>query len=240
MREAERGLQKAYSMGQRVLIVEDERAIAESVAYSLGREGFETRIAPDGETGVGLAREFKPDLVILDLMLPGMSGLDVCRVLRRDHTFPIIMLTAKAEEVDKVIGLEVGADDYVTKPFSMRELVARVRAALRRQAMLATVAVAGFEDERLSVDLERPAVAVEGRAVSLSPREWGLLKALLAHRGRARTRQQLLEEAWGGDEYIDPRTVDVHVRWLRKKLEPDPDHPAYLETVRGIGYRFGK
>jgi len=228
-------------MKNRVLIVEDEPAIADSVAYSLQRDGFETRIALDGEAGVGLAREFKPDLVILDRMLPGMSGLDVCRTLRRDYTFPIIMLTARAEEVDKVIGLEVGADDYVTKPFSMRELVARVQAALRRQSMLASPAAQiSFDDGRIAVDLERPSVLIDGSPVALSPREWGLLKALLAHRGRARTRHQLLDEAWGGDEYIDARTVDVHIRWLRKKLEPDPDHPAYIETVRGIGYRFGK
>jgi DNA-binding response OmpR family regulator len=228
-------------MASRILIVEDEPSIADSVAYTLQRDGFETRIASDGEAGVGLAREFRPDLIILDLMLPGMSGIDVCRVLRRDYTFPIIMLTARADEVDKVIGLEVGADDYVTKPFSMRELIARVRAALRRQRMLATPAgQAGFDDGHLAVDLERPSVSIDGDPVALSPREWGLLKALLAHRGRARTRHQLLEEAWGGDEYIDARTVDVHIRWLPKKLEPDPEHPQYIETVRGIGHRFGK
>jgi DNA-binding response OmpR family regulator len=226
-------------MGSRILIVEDEPSIADSLAYALQREGFQTRVAPDGEAGVGLAREFKPELVILDLMLPGMSGLDVCRILRRDYTFPIIMLTARADEVDKVIGLEVGADDYVAKPFSMRELVARVRSALRRQTMLAAAGQAGFGDGYLTVDVESPAVAVDGIPVALSPREWSLLKALLAHRGRARTRHQLLDEAWGGDEYIDPRTVDVHIRWLRKKLEPDPEHPHYIETVRGIGYRFG-
>jgi len=228
-------------MASRILIIEDEPAIADSVAYTLQRDGFETRIAPDGEAGVGLATEFRPDLVILDLMLPGMSGLDVCRALRREYTFPIIMLTARAEEVDKVIGLEVGADDYVTKPFSMRELLARVHASLRRQSMLANpVAEIGFDDGRLSIDTEKPSVSVDDSPVALSPREWGLLKALLAHRGRARTRHQLLDEAWGGDEYIDIRTVDVHIRWLRKKLEPDPDHPVYIETVRGIGYRFGK
>ena len=228
-------------MASRILIIEDEPAIADSVAYTLQRDGFETRIAPDGEAGVGLATEFRPDLVILDLMLPGMSGLDVCRALRREYTFPIIMLTARAEEVDKVIGLEVGADDYVTKPFSMRELLARVHASLRRQSMLANpVAEIGFDDGRLSIDTEKPSVSADGSPVALSPREWGLLKALLAHRGRARTRHQLLDEAWGGDEYIDIRTVDVHIRWLRKKLEPDPDHPVYIETVRGIGYRFGK
>ena len=235
------GSRNPCSMGQRVLIIEDEDAIAESIAYALRAEGCEVRTANSGETGLGLAQEFAPELVVLDLMLPGIGGLDVCRILRQRSSVPILMLTAKAEEVDRVVGLEVGADDYVTKPFSMRELVARVRAALRRQAML--VASAGqpsFADEHLTVDPEKPQVSVAGAPVVLSPREWGLLKALLAHRGRARTRHQLLDEAWGSDEYIDTRTVDVHIRWLRKKLEPDPEHPQYIETVRGIGYRFGK
>jgi DNA-binding response OmpR family regulator len=228
-------------MGQRILIVEDERSIADSLAHSLTREGFETRVASDGETGLRLADEFKPSLVILDLMLPGIGGLDVCRMLRRKSTVPIIMLTAKAEEVDRIVGLEVGADDYVTKPFSMRELVARARAALRRQSMLAHPSEQpGFDDGHLAVDLTRPSVEVQGKPVALSPRELSLLRALLAHRGRARTRHQLLEEAWGSDEYIDPRTVDVHIRWLRQKLEPDPERPRYIETVRGIGYRFSR
>ena len=228
-------------MQQRVLIVEDERAIADSLAYALKREGFEARVATDGESGLRLAEEHKPDLVILDLMLPGIGGLDVCRVLRRKSTVPIIMLTAKAEEVDRVVGLEVGADDYVTKPFSMREVVARVRAALRRQEMLARATEQpAFADGHLVVDLAKPSVEVAGNAAALTPRELSLLKVLLSHRGRARTREQLLQEAWGSDEYIDPRTVDVHVRWLRKKIEPDPEHPRYIETVRGIGYRFGK
>jgi len=226
---------------QRILIVEDERAIADSLAHTLKREGFEPRVAADGEAGLRLAEEFKPDLVLLDLMLPGMSGLDVCRVVRGKSTVPIIMLTAKAEEVDRVVGLEMGADDYVTKPFSMRELVARVRAALRRQEMLArSTEQAGFADEHLVVDLERPSVEAGGKPVALAPRELSLLRVLLAHRGRARTRQQLLNDAWGDDEYIDPRTVDVHIRWLRRKLEPDPEHPVYIETIRGIGYRFGR
>jgi len=228
-------------MGQRILIIEDEPAIADSVAYTLTREGYEARTAADGELGLGLAQEFNPDLVILDLMLPGIGGLDVCRLLRRQSTVPIIMLTAKAEEVDRIVGLEMGADDYVTKPFSMRELVARVRANLRRQDMLTQAPrQPGFADAHLTIELEKPSVTVSGNPVALSRRELGLLGALLAHRGRARTRQQLLEEAWGEDEFIDPRTVDVHVRWLRQKLEPDPEHPQYIETVRGIGYRFGK
>lgn len=228
-------------MGPRVLIIEDERAIADSISYTLKREGYDARPAYDGEAGLRLADEFRPDLVILDLMLPGVDGLSVCRTLRRTSTAPIIMLTAKAGEVDRVVGLEVGADDYVTKPFSMRELVARVRANLRRQEMLEQASQRpGFSDEHLTLELEKPAITAGGKSVTLSPRELRLLKVLLAHRGRARTRQQLLDEAWGEDEFIDPRTVDVHVRWLRQKLEPDPEHPQYIETVRGIGYRFGK
>jgi DNA-binding response OmpR family regulator len=228
-------------MAQRILIIEDERAIADSVSHSLRREGFEARAATDGEAGLRLAEEFKPDVILLDLMLPGMPGLDVCRTLRRKSTVPIIMLTARAEEVDRVLGLEMGADDYVTKPFSMRELVARVRAALRRQEMVAQPSEhPRFDDGHLLVDLAGPAVEVGGEAVSLAPRELSLLRVLLIHRGRARTRQQLLDEAWGSDEYIDPRTVDVHVRWLRRKLEPDPERPRYIETVRGIGYRFSR
>jgi len=225
----------------RILIVEDESAIAESVAHVLRKEGFEARTAADGPTGLRLAEEFKPELIILDLMLPGIGGLEVCRLLRRKSNVPIIMLTAKAAEVDRVVGLEMGADDYVTKPFGMRELVARVRANLRRQEMLAqSPPQPGFADEHLTVDLERPLVTAGGSEVALSRRELSLLRVLLAHRGRARTRQQLLDEAWGENEFIDPRTVDVHVRWLRQKLEPDPERPRYIETVRGIGYRFGR
>ncbi len=168
-----------------------------------------------------------------------MTGLEICRALRATSTVPIIMLTAKAAEVDRVVGLEMGADDYVTKPFSMRELVARVRAVLRRREMTEAVHdLASLEDAHLKIDLSRPEVLVRGEALTLTPRELALLKALLAHRGRARTRQQLLKEAWGEDEFIDPRTVDVHVRWLRRKLEPDAANPRYIETVRGIGYRF--
>lgn len=226
-------------MTRRILVIEDEPAIADSIAHVLTREGFEVRTADDGEAGLHLAEQFAPEVVILDLMLPKLSGLDVCRALRRRSAVSIIMLTAKTEEVDRVVGLEMGADDYVTKPFSMRELVARVRAALRRQEMqVSAVSRPNFSDEHLTIDLDRPQVLVRGQEVTLTPRELRLLKTLLAHRGRVRTREQLLEEAWGSDEYIDPRTVDVHIRWLRKKLEPDPERPRYLETVRGIGYRF--
>ena len=226
-------------MAQRILIVEDERAIAEAIAHSLKREGFVPQITEDGAAALRLAETSQPDLVILDLMLPGLSGLEVCRLLRRKSPVPIIMLTAKAGEIDRVVGLELGADDYVAKPFSMRELVARVRAVLRRPGISAQPpAEPQFADEHLLIDLARPAVEAGGKAVVLAPRELKLLGALLAHRGRMRTRAQLLAEAWGEDEYIDPRTVDVHIRWLRRKLEPDPEHPRYIETIRGLGYRF--
>jgi DNA-binding response OmpR family regulator len=228
-------------MAQRVLLVEDEAATAEATAYALRREGFEVRVAEDGNAALGLAEEFRPQLVILDLMLPGLGGLDVCRLLRQRSAVPIIMLTARAEEVDKVVGLEMGADDYVVKPFSMRELLARTRAALRRQELAGREeAKLAFADSYLQIDLEKPSVVAGGRAVALAPRELSLLRVLLSQRGIAQTRQQLLDAAWGGDEYIDARTVDVHVRWLRKKLEPAPERPAYIETVRGIGYRFAR
>jgi DNA-binding response OmpR family regulator len=226
-------------MPQRILIIEDEKNIADAVAHSLRREGFETATALDGETGLRQVAEFKPDLVILDLMLPGIGGLDLCRIVRQRSTIPIIMLTAKASEVDVVVGLETGADDYVTKPFGMRPLIARVRAALRRREMANQPQEgAGFADAHLTIDITKPSVQAAGAPVTLSPKELSLLKVLLAHRGRVRTRNQLLEEAWGSDEYIDLRTVDVHIRWLRQKLEPDPEHPRYIETVRGLGYRF--
>jgi two-component system, OmpR family, response regulator RegX3 len=226
-------------MAKRILVVEDEAAIADSVAYSLKREGFDARIAADGEAALRLTAEFKPDLILLDLMLPNISGLEVCRILRARSTVPIIMLTAKAAESDRVVGLEMGADDYITKPFSMKELAARIRANLRRQEMmLAPSDLPGFDDGRLLIDLSRPKITIAGEPVALAPREFALLKVLLTHRGRARTRQQLLEEAWGSDAYIDIRTVDVHIRWLRQKLEADAERPHYIETVRGIGYRF--
>jgi DNA-binding response OmpR family regulator len=226
-------------MAHTVLIIEDEPTIAYSVAHALRAEGFETATAADGEEGVRLYQTLHPDLVILDLMLPGMDGLDVCRALRRRSAVPIIMLTARAAEGDRLVGLEAGADDYVTKPFGMRELIARVRAALRRQRMLQQP-IEQFSDERLSLDFERPSVRVQGHEIQLSLQQLRLLRALVSHRGRVRTREQLLEEAWGGDEFVTPRTVDVHIHWLRRKIENDPEHPQYIETIRGMGYRFGK
>jgi DNA-binding response OmpR family regulator len=226
-------------MSKHILMIEDDRSLAEAVAYTLKQNGFDPLIAADGDIGLALAEEVAPDVVILDLMLPGLGGLEVCRLLRRRSTVPIIMLTAKATEEDRIAGLEAGADDYVTKPFSMREVIARVRAALRRQQMAGQANESlVFEDEHLQVDLTKPAVIARGATMSLAPRELSLLRVLLLHRGKVRSRQQLLDEAWGSDKYIDERTVDVHIRWLRQKIEPEPMHPRYIETVRGIGYRF--
>ncbi len=229
------------SQRKRVVIVEDEAAVARMVSSALQRDGYTTQVAGTSEAALEVIEEFKPDLVVLDLMLPDADGFDLCRRLRRDHTFPIIILTARTDEVDRVAGLEIGADDYVVKPFSVRELIARVRALLRRQEMVAATDKAReFDDDYLVIDLDRPSVSVNGKPVALSPLERRLLEALLTHRGHARTRRQLLEEAWGSAEYTDARTVDVHVQSLRQKLEPDPKDPRYIETVRGIGYRFGK
>jgi len=224
----------------RILIVEDEEAIAESVAYNLRQEGFQVEIAGDGAAALRQALSQPPDLILLDLMLPGLDGLEVCRTLRQRGKFPIIMLTAKAEEVDKVVGLELGADDYVTKPFSMKELLARVRAVLRRTGERdreeATVLRAG----PLEVDTERFRVTLRGQPVEMALKEFRLLETLLRHRGKVLTREQLLEEVWGDSEYRDSHTVDVHMRWLRTKIESDPSHPQWLLTVRGVGYKFAE
>lgn len=226
-------------MAEKILIVEDDTGIADSVAYTLRQEGFETAVAYDGPTGLSEALAGHPDLVILDLLLPGMSGLDVFRALRRHANTPIVMLTAKVAESDRVAGIELGADDYITKPFYMRELVARVRMVLRR----APGTVPRPEDEVLTVhdlvvDTAGHTVTVAGREVELTPQEFALLECLARNRGRALTRDVILSQAWGENEYIDPRTVDVHVRWLRRKIETDPSLPRRLLTVRGVGYKL--
>jgi DNA-binding response OmpR family regulator len=224
----------------KILIVEDEAPIAEGLAYNLRREGMEVIIASDGEKGFELAKSANPDLIILDLMLPGINGVDLCRMLRRESNVPIIMLTVRNAEIDRVVGLTVGADDYVTKPFSVPELIARIRAVLRR-------ASASSRDEpcskvtvgHLTVDFDAHRVTVDGKPVSLTPKEYDLLRVLLRNRGRVLTRDVLLEQVWGGEQYIDSRTVDVHIRWLRQKIEKDPSNPTLIQTVRGVGYRFG-
>jgi two-component system response regulator RegX3 len=222
-----------------ILLVEDEASLAESVRYNLEREGFRVTVAPDGRAGLERFRSEPPSLVILDLMLPEVSGLDLCKVIREESQVPIIMLTAKDSEADKVAGLELGADDYVTKPFSMRELVSRVRAQLRRAGMAGTMA----GNEVLSggpvvLDPERHEVRVRGDLVSLPPKEFSLLHLLLARKGRLVTRHFMLEEIWGPDYYGDTKTLDVHVKRVREKVEENPRKPQHIQTVRGLGYKF--
>ena len=225
-----------------VLIIEDEENLQEALKYNLEREGYEVLTASDGERGLGMAREKRPDLVILDIMLPHLDGLEVCRILRREHDTPIIMLTAKSEEVDRVVGLELGADDYITKPFSMRELLARLRSVLRRTRSHAhDVALPSNEvltSGDLQVDLAGHTVHLGERELELKPREFDLLALLVANKGRAFTRDQILERLWGQDYIGDTRTVDVHIRWIRQKLETVPGSPNRIVTIRGVGYRF--
>jgi two-component system response regulator RegX3 len=227
--------------GAAVLVVEDEAALAESIAYNLEREGYSVAVAEDGEAGLAAFRGDEPAIVILDLMLPKLSGLDVCRAIRAQSQVPIVILTAKDSEADKVTGLELGADDYVTKPFSMRELVSRVRAHLRRSAVSSPLPPSA--DGRLSggpvvLDPERHEAFVRDQAVQLPPKEFELLELFLARKGRLLTRQYLIDEVWGMDYVGDTKTLDVHVKRLRQKIEDDPHRPSHLLTVRGLGYKF--
>ena len=225
----------------RVLVVDDEPVLVDTIRYKLRREGYEVHVAGDGVEGLRLAQAAAPDIVVLDLMLPGLDGLEVCRQLRRQSTVPILMLTAKDDEVDKIVGLEVGADDYMTKPFSLHELVARIRAMLRRSRMQQAVAAPDAEQPIRSGDLEvdslQRRVLLRGGVLQLKPKEFDLLVYLMQHRGRVLTRDQLLEKVWGYTFGGDTRTVDVHMRWLREKIEDNPGSPRRLETVRGVGYR---
>ena len=227
---------------QKVLVVEDEENLVEALRYNLEREGYAVLTAMDGEKGLELARGSNPDLIILDVMLPRLDGFEVCRILRRDVNTPILMLTAKGEEVDRIVGLELGADDYVTKPFSMRELLARVRAMLRRSRMtsetLFSTGVESYTAGDLEVDLSSHTARLGSVTLDLKPREFDLLTLLVSNRGRAITRDQILERLWGYDYIGDTRTVDVHVRWLREKIEAEPGSPKRIITIRGVGYRF--
>jgi phosphate regulon transcriptional regulator PhoB len=227
-------------MSSRILIVEDEASIASTLAFNLKQEGYETLTAATGERALELARSFQPDLVLLDLMLPGIGGLDLCRYLRRERDVPIIMVTARSSELDRVLGLELGADDYITKPFSMRELLARVRTVLRRASSRPAEDNEVLEADEVKIDRDRHRVLVRGREVPMTPREYDLLCAFLRNRGRVLSREVLLERVWGEDAFVEPRTVDVHIRWLREKIEEDPSHPVLIQTVRGVGYRFGE
>jgi len=222
---------------KKILVVDDEPTLVATLKYNLEREGYQVITASDGESGLFLARANRPDLILLDLMLPVLDGLEVCRILRREMSVPILMLTAKVEEVDKVVGLELGADDYVTKPFSMRELLARVRALLRR-AETAPAEAELLTTGDLQVDLRRREASRHGRALALKPKEYELLLFFVRNRGRAFTREELLSRIWGYDFAGDTRTVDVHVRWLRQKIEEEPASPTRLITMRGVGYRF--
>jgi DNA-binding response OmpR family regulator len=223
----------------RVLIVDDEPLITDSLTYSLKREGFDARAVGDATQGLREVEEFQPDLVVLDIMLPGMSGFEFCRRLRTYSSTPVIMLTARGEEIDRVLGLEVGADDYLAKPFSFRELLARIRSILRRvQLDRQATQLQPVDLGRLSLDPVSRRVFRNGQELQLSAREFDLLSILMKNAGRALSREELLTQVWGDDWIGDPRTLDVHVRWLRLKVEEDPAIPQYIQTVRGYGYRF--
>ena len=224
----------------RVLVVEDEPAIVDAVSYALELEGFQVSSAAGGREGLEAARRLNPSVVILDVMLPGMSGLDVCRQLRRESDVPIIMLTAKEGEADKVAGLELGADDYMTKPFSIRELVARVRAQLRRAAKSGALSGSNeiLRGGAVELDVDAHEVRVAGQAVPVRPKEFDLLESLMRRRGRLATRETLIDEVWGPDYFGATKTLDVHIKRLRQKLEADPARPRHIVTVRGLGYKF--
>jgi DNA-binding response OmpR family regulator len=221
-----------------ILVVDDEDAVQRLLAFPLEREGYRVVAAPDGERALDLAASERPDLILLDVMLPGIDGLEVCRRVRASSAVPIIMLTARDDEIDKVLGLELGADDYITKPFSIAELRSRIRAVLRRAQLSARPADDVLEVDGVVVDEARRTVQAHGRDVTLTYVEFEILRTLMASPGRVFTRQGLLEAVWESADYRDPRTIDVHVRHLREKIEPSPAEPAYIHTVRGVGYRF--
>jgi len=240
-------------MGDKLLIVDDEPTLREALEYSLRRQGYEVYTASDGPTALEQARARQPDLIVLDIMLPGLDGFEVCRILRHETSVPILMLTARTDEIDKVVGLEVGADDYMVKPFSMRELEARIKALLRRVRLVREEAQASnaappsvdvvpttapllFDD--LIIDTARREVQLHNQVVELKPKEYELLLFLARNRGIVLSRDLLIERVWGWEYAGATRTVDVHVRWLREKLEQDPANPQRIVTIRGIGYRF--
>jgi DNA-binding response OmpR family regulator len=232
-------------MSEKILVVEDEISLRETLAYNLERQGYDVLTTEDGETAVQIARSSKPDLIVLDIMLPKLDGFEVCRILRQEMNVPIIMLTAKDEEIDRVIGLEMGADDYITKPFSMREFLARVKAQLRRVRLIreeidteVAFPKETFKFGNLLLDLTRREVLLDQNPLALKPKEFDLLLFLARHRGQVLSRDLILERVWGWEYSGGSRTVDVHVRWLREKIEEDPAIPERIITVRGTGYRF--
>lgn len=222
----------------KVLVVEDEESFSEALAFMLKREGYEVAVAADGHAAIDEFDRHGADLVLLDLMLPGISGTEVCRQIRTKSSVPIIMLTAKDSEVDKVVGLELGADDYVTKPFSSRELLARVRAVLRRHGEVEELLPVVIEAGPVRIDVDRHTVTVRGRAVPMPLKEFDLLELLVRNSGRVMTRAQLIDRVWGSDYVGDTKTLDVHVKRLRAKIEEDPANPVSLLTIRGLGYKF--
>lgn len=222
----------------RILIVEDEESFSDPLSYLLRKEGYDVAVADTGPGGLAEFEAGGADLVLLDLMLPGMSGVDVCRSLRQRSSVPVIMLTAKDSEIDKVVGLELGADDYVTKPYSSRELLARIKAVLRRLAEPEDLAPATLEAGPVRMDVERHTVSVDGETVSLPLKEFELLEMLLRNAGRVMTRMQLIDRVWGSDYVGDTKTLDVHIKRLRAKVEPEPANPTHIVTVRGLGYKF--
>jgi DNA-binding response OmpR family regulator len=233
-------------MAEKILIVEDEESLSETLAYNLERQGFAVETAAEGHQALAKAREIKPDLIIMDIMLPGLDGMEITRILRKESAVPILMLTAQGDEIDRVIGLELGADDYMPKPFSMRELIARVKSLLRRVQLDKEVQPDPDEAQplltfgNLEVDERRHEVRLEGEALKLKPKEYDLLLHLVRNQGQVLPRSLILERVWGWDFDGGTRTVDVHIRWLREKIEPDPTNPERIITVHGVGYRFDK
>ncbi|PKO18239.1 MAG: DNA-binding response regulator [Chloroflexi bacterium HGW-Chloroflexi-10] len=234
-------------MAEKILIVEDELSLQETLAYNLRKQGYEVEAVGDGPSALEAARRIKPELILLDIMLPGMDGFEVCRILRNEMSTPVLMLTARDDEIDRVVGLEVGADDYLTKPFSMRELIARVKAMLRRVRIIREEVSASQVDVpdklihefgNLKIDIGRREIRIDGVLINLKPKEYELLFHLAKHKNQVLSRDQILESVWGWDYVGDSRTVDVHVRWIREKVEKDPANPQRIITVRGAGYRF--
>ncbi|MEJ6489796.1 response regulator transcription factor [Leucobacter sp. USCH14] len=231
-------------MAQHILLVEDEESISRPLSFLLEREGYQVTVVDDGAEAVTTFTAAQPDLVLLDLMLPSLPGTEVCRAIRQTSQVPVIMLTAKDSEIDIVVGLELGADDYITKPYSTRELLARVRAALRRSGSVEEERADDFDalvlDELgIRLDSERHAVAVRGEEISMPLREFELLEMLMRHTGRVLTRGQLIDRVWGSNYYGDTKTLDVHIKRIRARIEEEPSKPKLISTVRGVGYRFG-
>jgi DNA-binding response OmpR family regulator len=231
-------------MAEKILIVEDELTLQETLAYNLKHQGYEVETAGDGQTAIDKAKQINPDLILLDIMLPGIDGFEVCRILRKDMSVPILMLTARDDEIDRVVGLEVGADDYLIKPFSMRELIARVKALLRRVRLMQNMNKDSesthkiFHLNNIFIDETRHEVIINDEPLNLKPKEYDLLLYLARHRGHVLSREQILKEVWGWDYFGDSRTIDVHIRWLREKIEENPAEPKRIITIRSVGYRF--